>query len=97
MVGSEILSFPEIKGFNNNDVFQIYKDRTENIWIATVSNGVYRYDGEEFKHYEVPISVMGILEDQKGNLWLGGAGGLYRINRNGEVVNVKLMDLGNKI
>jgi len=31
---------------------------------------------------------MGILEDRKGNFWLGGAGGLYRINQNGEVINV---------
>jgi ligand-binding sensor domain-containing protein len=31
---------------------------------------------------------MGMREDRKGILWLGGAGGLYRINQNGEVINV---------
>jgi len=31
---------------------------------------------------------MGMKNDKKGNLWLGGAGGLYKINMNGEVINV---------
>ncbi len=88
MMGNEIVSFPEIKGFNDGDVYEIYRDKSENIWISTVRNGVYRYDGKEFKHYEVPISIMGMRGDRKGNLWLGGAGGLYRINQHGEVINV---------
>ena len=69
-------------------MYQIYRDKSDNIWIATVKNGVYRYDGKAFKNYKVPISIMGMMEDRKGNLWLGGAGGLYRINQNGEVINV---------
>jgi ligand-binding sensor domain-containing protein len=81
MIGNEIISFPEIAGFNDGDVYEIYRDKSDNIWIGTVKNGVYRYDGEAFKHYDVPISIMGMLEDRKGNLWLGGAGGLYRINQ----------------
>jgi ligand-binding sensor domain-containing protein len=88
MIGNEIISFPGIKGFNDGDVYEIYRDKSDNIWISTVRNGVYRYDGVSFKHYEIPISIMGIMEDEKGNLWLGGAGGLYRINKNGEVINV---------
>ena len=88
MIRNKIISFPEIEGFNDDDVYVIYRDKSENIWISTVRNGVYRYDGEAFKHYEVPILIMGMREDRKGNLWLGGAGGLYRINQNGEVINV---------
>jgi ligand-binding sensor domain-containing protein len=88
MVGNEIISFPEIDGFNDGDVYGIYRDKSENIWISTVKKGVYCYDGTAFKHFDVPISIMGMLEDQKGNLWLGGAGGLYRIKPNGELVNV---------
>jgi ligand-binding sensor domain-containing protein len=88
MMGNEIVSFSEIKGFNDGDVYEIYRDKSENIWISTVRNGVYRYDGKKFTNYKVPISIMGMRGDSKGNLWLGGAGGLYRINQNGEVVNV---------
>jgi ligand-binding sensor domain-containing protein len=88
MIGNKIISFPKIKGFNDGDVYEIYRDKANNIWISTLKNGVYKYDGETFKNYKVPISIMGMKEDRKGNLWLGGAGGLYRINKNGEVINV---------
>lgn len=83
-----IISFPEIEGFNNGDVYEIYKDNSKTIWISTMRNGVYRFDGEVFKNYNIPISIMSMTNDQKGNLWLGGAGGLYRINQNGEIVNI---------
>lgn len=88
IIGKEIVSFPEIAGFNDGDVYEIYKDKSENIWVGTLRNGVYRNDGKAFKHYQVPISIMGMREDRKGNLWLGGAGGLYRISQNGEIINV---------
>ena len=86
--GETMISFPEIDGFNNGDVYEIYRDHSDNIWISTISNGVYKFDGKEYKNYEVPISIMSMTEDKAGNLWLGGAGGLYRINLKGEVVNV---------
>ena len=88
MTGNEISSFPEIKEFNEGDVYGIYRDKSDNMWISTVKNGVYKYDGEAFKHYDVPISIMGILEDRNGIIWLGGAGGLYKINQRDEVINV---------
>jgi ligand-binding sensor domain-containing protein len=88
IIGNEIISFPEIKGFNDGDVYKIYRDKSDNIWIGTVKNGVYKYDRVAFKHYDIPISIMGILEDRKGNFWLGGAGGLYRINQRDEIMNV---------
>ena len=83
-----IISFPEIEVFSNTDVYEIYEDNAGNLWISTIRNGVYRYDGKQFKNYDVPISIMGMINDQKGNLWLSGAGGLYRINLKGEVLNV---------
>lgn len=83
-----IISFPKIEGFNRGDVYEIYRDNSDNIWISTTKNGVYKYDGTAFTNYNVPISIMSIQDDKKGNLWLGGAGGLYKINSKGEVVNV---------
>lgn len=83
-----ILSFPEIKGFYEDDVYEIYNDNVGNIFIGTAKNGVYKYDGKTFSHYKVPISVMCMMHDKKGNLWLAGAGGLYKINLNGELINV---------
>lgn len=88
LTANGIISYPEIEGFNNGDVYEIYKDNSKIIWISTMRNGVFRFDGKEFKNYSIPISIMSMANDQKGNLWLGGAGGLYRINQNGEIVNV---------
>jgi ligand-binding sensor domain-containing protein len=88
LIGNKIISFPEIAGFNDNDVHEIYRDKSDNIWIGTVKNGVYKYDGKTFKHFDVPISIMGMREDRNGTLWLGGAGGLYKINQNGAVIHV---------
>jgi hypothetical protein len=31
---------------------------------------------------------MSMMNDQKGNLWLSGAGGLYRINKSGDIINI---------
>jgi len=31
---------------------------------------------------------MSILKDKKGNIWLGYAGGLYKIDKYGEAINV---------
>jgi ligand-binding sensor domain-containing protein len=83
-----MISFPEIKGFNDGDVFTIYKEGANNIWISTTKNGVYKYNGQNFKNYSVPISIMDIMKDRHGVMWLAGAGGLYKINQKEEIINV---------
>ena len=83
-----IISFPEIEGFNDAPVYEIYKDNSKNIWIGTTKNGVYRFDGKEFKNYKIPISTMCILQDSKGKLWVSGAGGLYSIDKKGAIINI---------
>jgi ligand-binding sensor domain-containing protein len=88
LTADTITSFPEIDALTNDDVYEIYKDDSGNIWISTTKNGVYKFDGKEFKNYNVPISIMSMTRDKKGNLWLGGAGGLYRINEKGKIENV---------
>jgi len=86
--GKEFTDFPEIAGFNEDDVYGMYRDPSDNLWISTRSNGLYKYDGKEFINNNISISIMGMLEDKNGMLWLGAAGGLYRMNTNGEIINV---------
>jgi ligand-binding sensor domain-containing protein len=88
IIDNKFISFPEIKELNDGDVYKIYRDKSDHIWISTTSNGVYKYDGKTFKNYNIPISIMSIKEDQKGILWMGGAGGLYKINQKEEIINV---------
>lgn len=87
--GYKFVHFPEMKGLNESDVFAIYKDSLNDLWISTTSNGVYNYTDNGFVNYKVPTSTMVFLKDLKGNVWLGCAGGLYRIDINGETINVK--------
>ncbi len=84
-IDGEVRSFPAIEALSDDDVYEIYCDASGDIWISTTSNGIYRYDGEEFDGYDVPISIMTMTEDAQGNLWLGGAGGVYRINPLGDI------------
>lgn len=37
---------------------------------------------------QIGLYVVNVFEDSNGNLWLGGAGGLYKIDLKGEIVNV---------
>ena len=85
--GEKFIHFPNINGINNNDVYGIYNDHSGNLWITTLSHGIYKYDGEIFENYNVPKSTMSILRDSKGTIWLGCAGGLYSINSK-VIVNV---------
>jgi len=84
---NKMISFPDMKGFNDGDVFEIFKEGS-NIWISTTKNGVYKYDGRDFKNYPVPISIMDMMKDRQGIIWLAGAGGLYKINQKEEIINV---------
>lgn len=88
LTNNGIISFPEIESLNKNDVYEIYIDSSGYVWVSTIGDGVYRYDGNDFMKYDVPIAIMSMSKDSKGNLWLGGSGGLYRIDKNGEIDNV---------
>ena len=67
LVDGTIISFPQIDAFNNNDIYALHKDRSGNIWISTVKNGIFKYNEERFKNYNIPISIMSIFEDSNGN------------------------------
>jgi len=86
--GRNFTQFPHINGLTKNDVFTIYKDNSDKLWFSTTSHGVYKYNNIEFLNYDIPKSTMSFLHDQKGNMWLGCAGGLYRINPNDKIENI---------
>lgn len=93
--GKKLNLFSEIKKLSNSEVYEIYKDKHSNIWIATTKNGVYKYNGDKFINYPIPISIMSITQDNKENFWLGGAGGLYKINSKGIIKNITLNNFKN--
>lgn len=86
--GNKFIHFPAVNGLSQSDVFAIYKDNSNELWISSTSNGVYNYRNNEFTNYRVPKSTMSFLKDKNGNVWLGCAGGLYKINKDGKTINV---------
>lgn len=86
--GDKFIHFPQVAGLSENDVYGLYIDDSNELWISTINNGVYKYSGGEFVNYVVPTSTMDFLKDDKGNIWLGCAGGLYKIDKNGKTKNV---------
>lgn len=64
-------------------IWKITEDPQNNLWIATIDNGIWKYNGEKLINYTtengLPIdSIWTIVFDQKGNLWVGTAGaGVY--------------------
>lgn len=86
--GEKFIHFPERNGLFENDVYEIYKDHSNDLWFRTRSNGVYKLEKKEFVNYDIPTSIMSFLKDYEGNIWLGCAGGLYKIDKNGVVKNV---------
>lgn len=85
--GKVFTKFPKIQGLIAKDIGPIYEDKSGNIWVASKHNALYRYDGgDSFTNFreEQGIAkfncVQSILEDNKGNLWVGFSGGLFRLD-----------------
>ena len=62
----------------------LYRDRRGAIWLATLEEGLMRYQDGVFTVYTTADgllngSVRGIAEDQAGRLWVGSRKGLHRI------------------
>src|SRR5687767_14214379 len=68
-----------------DNVHFILLDRKGDLWFATTSNGVYRYDGTSFENFTSKSGlksncVVSIIEDKKGNIWFGTNSGVSRFD-----------------
>lgn len=78
----------------SNSVFAIHQDRNQNLWIGTYNGGLFRWMPRADGSYEQTSFVVDegtanrlsnniirdIHEDNQGNIWIGTANGLNRIN-----------------
>ena len=65
----------------------IYKEKNKYVWIGT-NNGIYRFDGIEYKHYQIlkdkekiNCSVIGLFVDKNNCLWFVSNKGVGRYNK----------------
>lgn len=74
-------------GLTSNTVYTIHEDMNGVIWAGTAEDGLFRYDRDNRLFTPVSVdeelfdlSILGILEDSDGNLWLSSDNGLYMFN-----------------
>lgn len=82
----------EVNTLANSDIYALYKDRKENIWICTFGGGLSKIIGFDHKKHlpvfetirskEGPENdvIISVLEDKHGQLWLGNTKGLSCFN-----------------
>lgn len=82
---------PNGDGLASDNIWELMKDKEENVWIGTVSNGVVVYnlstgDFHQYKSGEDANTiknsyVVTICEDRNGRIWVGGNEGVDVIDR----------------
>jgi len=85
--------FDSRNGFDDGDIFAISEDAEGVIWIGGL-DGVFRYDGKEFKQYTVqdglPYNDTRVFyHDSDSSLWIGTTAGLARF-KNGKIEPILL-------
>jgi DNA-binding NtrC family response regulator len=72
---------------NNDYIFTIHEDKAGIFWIGTWGGGLNRFDREKetFVNYTIKDGlpsnqIYGILEDEKGNLWISTNNGLSKFD-----------------
>jgi len=85
---SVFTKFPDVRGLSQNDLYTIYEDQLNNIWIGCSRIGVYRFSDEQFTLFNKTdrmdltsfFGLQSALEDSKERLWFGFSGGLFRFD-----------------
>ncbi len=65
----------------------LMEDRAGNLWIGTYGAGLIKYDGVNFKIFNVKNGlthnyIHSLLEDSKGNIWIGTGAGVNKYSNN---------------
>lgn len=71
-------------GFSARIVTVIHRDRSGALWVGSDGDGLFRCRDGRWLHfpvqYGVPSAVFHILDDARGDLWLGSAIGIRRLS-----------------
>lgn len=72
----------KLKGSANMSIYDIVEDKKHNLWLATASYGVIKYDGKSVEMFNsrnkfTDKTVYNIVEDKDGNFWFGTEDGVF--------------------
>lgn len=78
-------------GLSSNNVACVYKDNNETMWVGYNKKGLsfYHESFRNFTNFRHPecSDITSIMEDRRGNIWLGTDGnGLYRKEKNSDAI-----------
>ncbi len=79
-------------GFNCVSARSVYEDSQGILWVGSNDEGIVRVDGDDITIYTTNDglpnnSIRDICEDKNGNIWIGTAGGVVYLTRNGDFVH----------
>ncbi len=65
----------------DNQVFVLFRDKSKILWVGT-SRGLSRYNpqSDSFTNYLKGQTICGILDDNKGNIWISTSSALFQLN-----------------
>jgi len=69
---------------NANVISWLFEDKNENFWVGSWNGGgVHLFDREtaNFKTYLPKATIVNIMQDAAGEIWVGAREGLFRYNR----------------
>ncbi|ESU18883.1 two component regulator propeller domain-containing protein [Flavobacterium cauense R2A-7] len=91
--------FAKSEGLDANSIHAITEDKNGNIWLGT-DQGVFKYDGKEFRNYNeknglknITVSRKSILIDKSNTIWVGTESGVFRYNASVDNANEKCFSL----
>jgi signal transduction histidine kinase/ligand-binding sensor domain-containing protein len=66
-------------------ITSVAEDLKGNKWFATLSNGLYHYDGKHIQHYGIKEGLgsnicYGAVADQKGRIWISTSAGINMLD-----------------
>jgi len=75
------------------DIVDVEVDGNNNLWLATLGNGVYKQEGDTFIQISIEQGLKSdycysIISDNKNGIWVGHRGGLSRISKGSLSVEV---------
>ena len=69
----ELLTFPQPYPDRNDGVSELYIDREGRIWLGTMSNGTFLYDGQSFRCVNDPEKkgiCRAVFQDESDRIWV---------------------------
>ncbi len=72
------------EGLKTDYIWPLTRSRKGDLWVGTIGGGLHRIDGQSYRvercdQWLPETDVESILEDENGDLWVGG-NGLYRLD-----------------